>query len=139
VARPKPGLTALIVTRLTELAIAADHETAVKLHRLRLTVAQMRVLLALSDERVAQSALARTLHCDVSNLTSLLRRLERRRLITRSAADHDRRYKPVSLTLAGRRMQQRLLPIQAQVAGQLYGHLTRRQQRQLYDLVAQRG
>jgi DNA-binding MarR family transcriptional regulator len=87
---------------------------------------------------VAQSALARTLHCDVSNLTSLLRRLERRRLITRSAADHDRRYKPVSLTLAGRRMQQRLLPIQAQVATRLYGHLTRRQQRQLYDLVASR-
>ena len=137
-ARPKPGLTALIATRLTELAIAADHETALKLHRLRLTVAQMRVLLALSDERVAQSTLAETLHCDVSNLTALLRRLERRRLITRSAADHDRRYKRVSLTVAGRRMQQRLLPIQAQVAGRLYGHLTRRQQRQLYDLVAPR-
>jgi len=138
VARPKPGLTALITTRLTERAIAADRETAVRLRRLRLTVAQMRVLLALSDERVAQSALAATLHCDVSNLTSLLRRLERRRLITRSAADGDRRYKPVSLTVAGRRMQQRLLPIQAQVAGRLYGHLTRRQQRQLYDLVAPR-
>jgi DNA-binding MarR family transcriptional regulator len=138
VARPKPGLTALITTRLTELAIATDHETASRLHRLRLTVAQMRVLLALSDERVTQSALAKTLHCDVSNLTSLLRRLERRRLITRSAADGDRRYKPVSLTVAGRRTQQRLLPIQAQVAGRLYGHLTRRQQRQLYDLVAPR-
>ena len=58
-ARPKPGLTALIATRLAELAIAADHETAVKRHPLRLAVAQMRVLLALSDERVAQSALDR--------------------------------------------------------------------------------
>lgn len=138
-ARPKPGLTALLATRLSELATLADRQTAVRLHRLRLTVAQMRVLLALSEERMTQSALADVLHCDVSNLTALLRRLERRRLITRSSADHDRRYKRVSLTVAGRRLQQRLLSVQAQVAGRLYGHLTRRQQRQLYDLVAPRG
>jgi len=138
VARPKPGLTALLAARLGELAMTGDRETAVKLHRFRLTVAQMRVLLALSEERVTQSTLAGTLHCDVSNLTALLRRLERRRLITRSSADHDRRYKPVSLTVAGRRLQQRLLPVQAQVASRLYGHLTRRQQRQLYDLIMPR-
>lgn len=138
-ARPKPGLTALLAARLTELAITADQETARNLHRFRLTVAQMRVLLALSDQRMAQSALAESLHCDVSNLTALLRRLERRRLISRSSADGDRRVKPVSLTVAGRRMQQRLLPVQAQVARRMYGHLTRRQQHQLYDLVAPRG
>jgi len=138
VARPKPGLTALVATRLGELAITADRETTNRLHRFRLTAAQMRVLLALTEERISQSALAADLHCDVSNLTALLRRLERRRLITRSSADHDRRYKRVSLTIAGRRLQQRLLPVQAQVAQRLYGHLTRRQQRQLYDLVAPR-
>lgn len=137
-ARPKPGLTALVAARLNELALTADRETAHKLHRFRLTVAQMRVLLALTETRVAQSALAETLHCDVSNLTALLRRLERRRLITRSSTDSDRRYKRVSLTGAGRRLQQRLLPVQAQVATRLYGHLTRRQQRQLYDLVTPR-
>ncbi len=137
-ARPKPGLTALLAARLGELAVTADRETALKLHRFRLTVAQMRVLLALSEERVTQSTLAGTLHCDISNLTGLLRRLERRRLITRTSPDHDRRSKRVSLTVAGRRLQQRLLPVQAQVAGRLYGHLTRRQQRQLYDLITPR-
>lgn len=134
-ARPKPGLTALLAARLNELATTTDRETALTLHRFRLTVAQMRVLLALTEERVAQSALAETLQCDVSNLTALLRRLERRRLITRSSTERDRRVKRVSLTVAGRRMQQRLLPVQAQVARRIYGHLTRRQQRQLYDLV----
>lgn len=137
-ARPKPGLTVLLGARLNELAIAADRETARKLHRFHLTPAQMRVLLALTEARVAQSALAESLHCDVSNLTALLRRLERRRLITRSSTEGDRRYKPVSLTVAGRRMQQRLVPVQAQVARRIYGHLTRRQQRQLYDLVTVR-
>lgn len=137
-ARPKPGLTALLAARLGELAMTADRETALQLHRFRLTVAQMRVLLALSEERITQSMLAGAMHCDVSNLTALLRRLERRRLITRSSADRDRRYKRVSLTVAGRRLQQRLLPVQAQVARRLYGHLTRRQQRQLYDLVTPR-
>lgn len=135
-ARPKPGLTVLLAARLAELTIAADQETALRLHRFRLTVAQMRVLLTLSEERMTQSALAEALHCDTSNLTALLRRLERRRLITRTSSDHDRRSKRVSLTVAGRRLQQRLLPVQAQVAQRLYGHLTRRQQHQLYDLVA---
>lgn len=134
-ARPKPGLTVLLAARLAELTIAADRETALRLHRFRLTVAQMRVLLTLSEERMTQSALAEALHCDISNLTALLRRLERRRLITRTSSDHDRRSKRVSLTVAGRRLQQRLLPVQAQVAQRLYGHLTRRQQHQLYDLV----
>lgn len=137
-ARPKPGLTVLLAARLNELALVGDRETAQKLHRFHLTLAQMRVLLALTKNRVAQSALAETLHCDVSNLTALLRRLERRRLITRSSTDSDRRYKRVSLTVAGRRLQQRLLPVQAQVATRIYGHLTRRQQRQLYDLVTAR-
>ena len=53
-------------------------------------------------------AVADRLHCDASNVTGLVDRLEDRGLIERRAAAHDRRVKIVALTEEGGRLRERL-------------------------------
>lgn len=52
-------------------------------------------------EPLAMSALAGLLHCDNSNVTGIVDRLESRGLVERRAAAHDRRIKHLVVTAAG--------------------------------------
>jgi DNA-binding MarR family transcriptional regulator len=57
---------------------------------------------------VATKDLARALDIDPANASTLITKLERRRLVRREAARHDRRKRLVSLTAEGRDMRRRL-------------------------------
>jgi MarR family transcriptional regulator, organic hydroperoxide resistance regulator len=50
---------------------------------------------------VPMRELARSLHCDNSNVTGIIDRLEDRGLVERRSADHDRRIKMLTVTPAG--------------------------------------
>lgn len=54
------------------------------------------------------SALAELLHCDNSNVTGIVDRLESRGLVERRAATHDRRVKHLLVTEAGARVREQV-------------------------------
>lgn len=58
---------------------------------------------------LAMSDLAEALHCDASNVTGIVDRLEARGLIARRGADHDRRVKMLVVTEKGAALRKRLL------------------------------
>ena len=58
---------------------------------------------------LAMSDLADALHCDASNVTGIVDRLEARGLIARRGADHDRRVKMLVVTDKGAALRERLL------------------------------
>jgi DNA-binding MarR family transcriptional regulator len=58
---------------------------------------------------LAMSDLAEALHCDASNVTGIVDRLEARGLIARRGADHDRRVKMLVVTAKGAELRERLL------------------------------
>lgn len=78
------------------LTVAADHG---------LTPAHLGALVSLQpgDDRSMRS-LAEAWHCDASNVTWLVDRLEERGLVRRESSPSDRRVKTVVLTKAGERL-----------------------------------
>src|SRR3954454_13077776 len=82
---------------------------------------------------LSRRALAERLHCDPSNVTFLIDRLQQRRLVRRARADDDRRITVLSLTSAGIAARARL--IAALAGSSLFSGLTRAEQRQLTDLL----
>lgn len=70
------------------------------------TQAQALMLLDPEDPR-PMSDMAATLHCDRSNVTGIVDRLEARGLVERRPGAHDRRVKVLSLTEAGLAARQR--------------------------------
>ena len=70
--------------------------------------AQALWLLALRGS-VATKDLARALEIDPANASTLITKLERRRLVRRNAAPHDRRKRLISLTAEGREVRRRLV------------------------------
>jgi DNA-binding MarR family transcriptional regulator len=65
-------------------------------------------VLALLDEPLPMGELAQQMHCDNSNITGLVDRLEERGLAERRAAEGDRRVKLVALTERGREIRAEL-------------------------------
>lgn len=75
-----------------------------------LTEAQCHVLRLLPPGRaVPMRALAERLGCDASNVTGIVDRLEARGLVSRRAAEHDRRVKELVLTPTGVQARQRVI------------------------------
>ena len=74
---------------------------------LDLTVPQAMLLREL-DDGMPMNEVADKLHCDPSNVTGIVDRLERRGLITRRQLETDRRVKLLVLTPEGRRMKRRV-------------------------------
>jgi DNA-binding MarR family transcriptional regulator len=82
------------------LAVAAEFE---------LSPPQVRALGVLDPERpVPMSELADALHCDNSNVTGIVDRLEDRGLVERRSATHDRRVKMLAVTDRGAELRARL-------------------------------
>jgi DNA-binding MarR family transcriptional regulator len=77
-----------------------------KLAELHLTIPQAMLLRQLGDALPMNEA-AGKLHCDPSNVTGIVDRLEARGLIERRTVATDRRVKQLALTPAGRRLRRR--------------------------------
>jgi DNA-binding MarR family transcriptional regulator len=100
-----------------------------------LSVQQMKLLQALApDVELPMNAVAEELHCDASNVTGIVDRLEQRGLIERRPHPADRRVKRLALTGEGARLRARILERLYEPPAQL-GRLTRGEQRALRDLV----
>ena len=70
---------------------------------------QVRALGMLDPDRpVPMSELAEALHCDNSNVTGIVDRLEDRGLVERRSATHDRRVKMLAVTERGAEVRERL-------------------------------
>ena len=82
---------------------------------------------------LSRRELAERLNCDPSNVTFLVTRLERRRLVTSAEARGDRRLKALTLTPAGIEVRDRLIATIAESS--LFSQLTSAQQRQLAQLL----
>jgi DNA-binding MarR family transcriptional regulator len=118
------------------LAIAGrirEHLTR-RANELGLSAQEMDVLLAVDDEPYSMSELAERVRVDPANLTRVIRRLERRGLVTHHQREHDKRLKALALTDDGERLHEafraRMTIDFPAVAG-----LTPRQQQQLLDLL----
>ncbi len=76
-----------------------------------LTLQQIFVLYHLySEDHILMGTLAKQLHCDASNVTGMIDRLEVTGLITRQALPADRRAKQLTITATGRELIDNLIP-----------------------------
>ena len=82
---------------------------------------------------LSRRELADRLHCDPSNVTFLVNRLQQRRLVSRARAGNDRRVKALALTPAGIDVRNRLIATIAD--SPMFNELTNAQQQQLADLL----
>jgi MarR family transcriptional regulator, organic hydroperoxide resistance regulator len=82
---------------------------------------------------LSRRELAERLRCDPSNVTFLVDRLERLRLVSRARASSDRRVKVLALTPAGLEVRDRLIATLAESA--MFSGLTGPQQRELAGLL----
>jgi DNA-binding MarR family transcriptional regulator len=118
------------------LAIAGrvrDHLTR-RARELGLTAQEMDILLAVDDAPYSMSELAERVRVDPANLTRVIRRLERRGLVSLHQHEDDKRVKALALTEEGERLHDafraRMTVDFPAVAG-----LTDRQREQLLDLL----
>lgn len=106
------------------------------LAELNLTYPQYLVLLVLwEDERVTVSRLGERLHLDSGTLSPLLKRLELNGFVRRERSRDDERLVEVTLTPAGRRLEQRAQCIPAEL-GSVTG-ISEKQATDLRDAVRQ--
>jgi MarR family transcriptional regulator, organic hydroperoxide resistance regulator len=108
------------------LAVASEFE---------LSPPQVRALGVLDPDRpVPMSDLAEALHCDNSNVTGIVDRLEDRGLVERRSATHDRRVKMLAVTERGAEVRERLAERLEQAPGPL-ARLSPEDQRALRDIM----
>jgi MarR family transcriptional regulator, organic hydroperoxide resistance regulator len=108
------------------LAIASEFE---------LSPPQVRALGVLDPDRpVPMSDLAEALHCDNSNVTGIVDRLEDRGLVERRSASHDRRVKMLAVTARGAEVRERLAE-RLQEAPEPLARLSPEDQRALRDIM----
>jgi DNA-binding MarR family transcriptional regulator len=99
---------------------------------LGLTVAQAQ-LLRILDAPLAMNQIASRLHCDASNITGIVDRLEARELVTRAVKPGDRRIKVIVLTAEGKRIRKKVAAMASSVPG--LSRLTKSEQRALDDVL----
>jgi DNA-binding MarR family transcriptional regulator len=108
------------------LAVASEFE---------LSPPQVRALGVLDPERpVPMSELAGALHCDNSNVTGIVDRLEDRGLVERRSATHDRRVKMLAVTPRGAELRDRLAE-RLEQAPEPLARLSAEDQRALRDIM----
>jgi MarR family transcriptional regulator, organic hydroperoxide resistance regulator len=131
--------TSRISHELAQAAYAVHAALERELHdvlaELDLTIALADALWQLDPELgpLSRRELAERLHCDPSNVTFLVDRLERRRFVARASVDADRRIKALALTTAGVEVRNRLIATLAESA--MFAALTRAEQHKLADLL----
>ena len=94
---------------IAELFFARSGHAAEVAQSVGLTPGHMRALLTIAPhEPKPMGALADALHCDASNVTWLVDRLEERGYVERQADPNDRRVRTIVLTEAGERVREEL-------------------------------
>jgi DNA-binding MarR family transcriptional regulator len=112
-----------------------DHQFTC-LERFKLSAIQANALWRMGpQESVSVGALADRFWADPSNLAQPLEALERRGLLTRKPAAHDRRVRTVRLTAGGRALRERLMACLFTEPPVVAG-LTARERRAFRDLLA---
>ncbi|MCI4062002.1 MarR family transcriptional regulator [Micromonospora sp. R77] len=97
------------VRRILHVAAAIRHHQDVEIAGLGLTPATARALHELDPDRPLPARdLAEQLHCDRSNVTALVDKLEQAGLVERRVDPTDRRQKTLLVTDAGRRTRDRV-------------------------------
>ena len=99
---------------------------------LELTVPQAQ-LLRILDAPLPMNQIANRLHCDASNITGIVDRLESRGLVERSVKLGDRRIKVIALTPEGKRVRRRVAATSSSVPG--LSRLSKSEQRALESLL----
>ena len=117
----------MTVERRRFLAIAAE---------LDLHPAQTGALMHMEVDRpVPMNELATLLHCDNSNVTGIVDRLEARGLVERRPYEQDRRVKHIALTPRGAELRERVRERMSD-APEAFKRLSRADQRALRDILA---
>jgi DNA-binding MarR family transcriptional regulator len=99
---------------------------------LGLTVPQAQ-LLRMLDAPLAMNQIASRLHCDASNITGIVDRLEARGLVARGVKPGDRRIKVIELTAEGKRVRKKVAAMSSSVPG--LSQLTKSEQKALDALL----
>jgi DNA-binding MarR family transcriptional regulator len=99
---------------------------------LGLTVPQAQ-LMRILDAPLAMNQIASRLHCDASNITGIVDRLEARGLVARGVKPGDRRIKVIVLTAEGKRVRKRVAVMSSSVPG--LSQLTKSEQQALDALL----
>ena len=96
-----------VIVALRRITRAIDLHSRGLLHEYGLTAPQLAALKSIGRlQPVAIGTLARSIHLSQATLTGIVSRLERRGLVTRARSGSDRRAVVVSLTDAGRELQE---------------------------------
>ena len=93
------------------------------------------IALRLLDEPRSMGEMAEAMHCDNSNITGIVDRLEEREIVERRAAEHDRRVKLIALTPEGKRLREELNKRMAEPPEPL-SRLSKRDQRELREILS---
>jgi MarR family transcriptional regulator, organic hydroperoxide resistance regulator len=139
VVNPPSAIPIPLTYQLAQLAYALHAAVESHLHD---TLEELDLTLTLADALwqldpalgpLSRRELAERLGCDPSNVTFLVDRLERRRLVTRARGTRDRRVKALTLTPAGVEVRNRLIATIAE--SPIFSQLTNTQRRQMAGLL----
>ncbi len=101
------AVTEEVVERVGELRRRMMGHMEARVAELDLTLPQAMLLRSL-DQPMLMREVAGRLHCDASNVTGIVDRLELRGLMTRRGRPGDRRVKELALTASGAEMRRRV-------------------------------
>ena len=131
--RPSPAGEAWAL--MYELFLASRRRFLAVASEFDLSPPQVRALGVLDPDRpVPMSELAEALHCDNSNVTGIVDRLEDRGLVERRSAPHDRRVKMLAVTERGAELRERLAE-RLERAPEALARLSPEDQRALRDIM----
>jgi DNA-binding MarR family transcriptional regulator len=136
---PSPPLGYALAEGIYNVHGSLQRSVGAMLRELDLTEALADLVWQLDPAEGPQSrrTLAARLHCDPSNVTLLVDRLEARGLVESCPDSNDRRMKAIALTSTGRRARDRLLATTAD--SPTFAKLSERERRQLVRLLARCG
>ncbi|WP_020670414.1 MarR family winged helix-turn-helix transcriptional regulator [Amycolatopsis nigrescens] len=124
-----------LAAAMLELCCTVEGIRAAASRELDLTPQQAQLLTSVAPREMTHGELAVRLHCDKTNITGLVDRLERRELVRRRPDPDDRRVTRVSLTDQGTELVERFREsVSAAITGRLTSWPAARR-RQLADLA----
>jgi MarR family transcriptional regulator, organic hydroperoxide resistance regulator len=133
--RRRPTAASEAWALMHELFHASKRRFHVVASEFELSPPQVRALAVLDPDRpVPMSELAEALHCDNSNVTGIVDRLEDRGLVERRSAAHDRRVKMLAVTERGAAVREQLA-VRLQEAPEPLARLSPEDQRALRDIM----
>lgn len=90
-----------------------------------------------TSEGITQARLSSMMLVNRANITSLIDRMEKTDLVTRTSAPSDRRYNVIVLTKHGKKLLSRIEPLYAQEVKKIMNVLEETEQRRLIEMLEQ--